>query len=561
MKFCPSCGAAVEPTDKFCGGCGFKLADRNAPPPAPPASAAPVPRPPSPVAQPGTADDDDPEKTILISRPRPAAPPPDTNPPRVEPPPPPRSAARPEPLAGHGASSGGGASGGGIPPAFGGSTSSGPAESGSLPDPLADRGGWLAWLLARVKGIVLKPAEEWQRIEPEDTAPAALYKSYVAPLAAIGPIASFIGMVVVGISMPFVGTMRIGVGSGLAMMLTSYVLGLVGVYVIALIANALAPTFRGEQNMQQALKLVAYAYTPAWIAGVLGIIPALGLLTVIAALYSLYLLYAGIPVMMKCPKGNALGYTIVLVIVGIVVGIILSLVTAMFSPTPNFGGSAQVDPASPAGAILGGLAGKDGDAAKGIEAMSQRMEQAGKKLEAAQKSGDPNAAAAAAGEMLGSALAGGRKVDPVDFQQLKAMLPESLSGLPRTSASGEKAAMGPMAISYAEGSYGSGERRIRLKVTDMGGAGLAMSGLAAWAMVEIDKETDSGRERTGKLDGRPFHERYDQRTQSAEFDLVVAQRFLIEANGERTDMASLKSAVSGMDLARLESMKNVGAAN
>lgn len=561
MKFCPSCGAAVEPTDKFCGGCGFKLADRNAPPPAPPASAAPAPRPPAPVAQPGTADDDDPEKTILISRPRPAAPPPDTNPPRVEPPPPPRSAARPEPPPGHGASSGGGASGGGIPPAFGGSTSSGPAESGSLPDPLADRGGWLAWLLARVKGIVLKPAEEWQRIEPEDTAPAALYKGYVAPLAAIGPIASFIGMVVVGISMPFVGTMRIGVGSGLAMMLTSYVLGLVGVYVIALIANALAPTFRGEQNMQQALKLVAYAYTPAWIAGVLGIIPALGLLTVIAALYSLYLLYAGIPVMMKCPKGNALGYTIVLVIVGIVVGIILSLVTAMFSPTPNFGGSAQVDPASPAGAILGGLAGKDGDAAKGIEAMSQRMEQAGKKLEAAQKSGDPNAAAAAAGEMLGSALAGGRKVDPVDFQQLKAMLPESLSGLPRTSASGEKAAMGPMAISYAEGSYGSGERRIRLKVTDMGGAGLAMSGLAAWAMVEIDKETDSGRERTGKLDGRPFHERYDQRTQSAEFDLVVAQRFLIEANGERTDMASLKSAVSGMDLARLESMKNVGAAN
>ncbi|HNB80235.1 MAG TPA: hypothetical protein PLT94_17045, partial [Rhodocyclaceae bacterium] len=104
-------------------------------------------------------------------------------------------------------------------------------------------------------------------------------------------------------------------------------------------------------------------------------------------------------------------------------------------------------------------------------------------------------------------------------------------------------------------------RRIRLKVTDMGGAGLAMSGLAAWAMVEMDKATDSGRERTGKLDGRPFHERYDQRSQSAEFDLVVAQRFLIEANGERTDMASLKSAVSGMDLARLESMKNVGAAN
>ena len=93
----------------------------------------------------------------------------------------------------------------------------------------------------------------------------------------------------------------------------------------------------------------AYAYTPAWIASVLGIIPALGLLTVIAALYSLYLLYAGIPVMMKCPKGNALGYTIVLVIVGIVVGIILvSVAPAVFAWAKQRFASPQAEGQPPA---------------------------------------------------------------------------------------------------------------------------------------------------------------------------------------------------------------------
>lgn len=560
MKFCPSCGAAIEPTDKFCGGCGSKLAERAAPQPTAPAQPQqPAPSPAARAATPALPPDDlddDPEKTILISRPRPAAP---GNAPsagaRVEPPPPP-----PPPRQPASAGSGTGFGAPPPPPPGGGRGYSGSDPSGALPDPLADRGSWFAWLLARVKGIVLKPSEEWQTIERESTEPVTLYKSYVAPLAAIGPVANFIGMVLIGISVPFLGTIRIGIVSGIGMVVTSYILGLVAVYVIALIANALAPSFKGEQSMQQALKLVAYAYTPAWVAGILGIIPALGMLAILAALYSLYLLFLGLPVMMKCPRDKALGYTIVLVIIGIIVGFIMSLATAMFMPSPGMGRGASIDPSSPAGEILGGIAGKNGDAVKGLEAMTQKMEQAGKKMEAAQKSGDPNAAAAAAGEMLGNVLSGGRKVDPVDFQQLKALLPETVSGLARTSASGEKTAMGPVSISHAEGSYGDGDRHIRLKLTDMGGAGLAMSGLAAWSMVEMDKETQDGRERTGKVDGRAFHERYNQRSQSGEFDLVVAQRFLIEAEGDKVDLNALKSSVAGMDLARLESMKDVGAA-
>lgn len=551
MKFCPNCGAAVEPLDKFCGNCGFRLADRA------PAPSAPAPRaaPPGPLP-PGT--DDDPEKTVLISRPRPSSPAESRAGERVEPVPPPPPPSEP--------SASGRASGHGTapppppPPASSGRGFSGSDSHAGLPDPIGDWGGWFAWLLARVKGIVLKPSDEWQIIDREDSLPAALYKSYIAPLAAVGPIASLIGMLLIGISVPFFGTMRIGILPGIGMMITSYVLALVAVYVIALIANALAPSFSGEQNMQQALKLVAYAYAPAWLAGIFGLIPALSVLGLLAAIYSLYLLYLGLPVMMKCPRDKALGYTIVLVIIGVIVGFIVSFATAMFMPSHTIGSGASIDPASPAGTILGGIAGKDDDATKRLEAMTQKIEEAEKKMEAAQKAGDSKAAAAAAGEMLGNVLSGGRKLEPVDHQRLKALLPEAVAGLTRNSATSEKAAMGPMSVSHAEGSYGGdGSRRIRLKVTDMGGAGLAMSGLVAWSMVETDRETQDGHERTGKIDGRPFHERYSQRSQSGEFDLVVAERFLIEAQGDQVDLNALKSSVLGMNLAALEAIKDVGA--
>lgn len=185
-------------------------------------------------------------------------------------------------------------------------------------------------LIQRAKNIVLSPQSEWEVIAPETTSTGELYKSYIAPLSAIGPIASFIGLSVVGVSLPFMGNYRVPFLSGLSMTVVSYVLGLVGIYVIALIIDALAPTFGGEKNQGQALKVAAYAATPAWIAGVLHILPALGILALLAALYSLYVLYLGLPVLMKSPKEKAVGYTVVVVICAIVLSVVIGLVGGMF---------------------------------------------------------------------------------------------------------------------------------------------------------------------------------------------------------------------------------------
>ena len=452
MSFCPKCGSHMDAEDRFCQNCGFNLVHTSAP--VPPAAA------------------DDSDKTIMIPARKPAEP-----------------GARPSAAAG-------GGSNGGAPPRSG----THGARAATRPVYPARRRR-LAGLLARVKAILLQPSEEWPVIATEDTPPGALYTSYILPLAAIGPIAQFIGLVLIGISVPFIGTMRVGVLSGLGMAVTSYVLGLVAVFVMALIANALAPTFKGEQNLPQALKLVAYAYTPAWLAGILGILPFLGILALLASLYALYLLYLGLPVMMKCPRDKALGYTAVLVVLGIVSAIVISLASHLFMPTPSIGDGTKLEPSSPAGAMFGELAGKDGG--KRMEEMARKMEEASKKMEAAQKSGDSAAAAAAAGETLGALFSGGQKVDPVDFRELKALLPEDIDGMKRGEAQGEKSGMGGLNVATAQARYSSGaDTSLQLKITDMGSAGLGDDG---------SRRLGDGRDGQGNR-RRPREDRQDGRS-------------------------------------------------
>jgi len=190
-------------------------------------------------------------------------------------------------------------------------------------------------LVDRVKNILLQPKSEWEAIAGETTSVADLYKGYIAPLAAIGPVASVIGMSVVGISMPFMGTFRVPLGGAIASAVTSYALTLVGVFIIALIIDALAPTFGGEKNQTQALKVAAYASTPSWVAGIVMILPMLGIVGLVAALYGLYLLYLGLPRLMKAPQEKAIGYTAVVVVVAIVVMMVVGGLSNLFITMPT----------------------------------------------------------------------------------------------------------------------------------------------------------------------------------------------------------------------------------
>ena len=181
-------------------------------------------------------------------------------------------------------------------------------------------------LVSRVKGILMTPKAEWAIIDNEPTSVGSLYTSYIIPLAAIGPICLFIGMSLVGYNMLGV-SVKWPVDLGLETAIVSYALSLVSVYVLALIINALAPNFGGQKDAIQALKVAAYASTAAWVAGVFMLLPALGILRILG-LYSFYLMFLGLPPLMKAPEEKAAGYVIVVVVCAIVLYFIVAAITS-----------------------------------------------------------------------------------------------------------------------------------------------------------------------------------------------------------------------------------------
>ncbi|HZI74434.1 MAG TPA: Yip1 family protein [Gemmatimonadales bacterium] len=191
-------------------------------------------------------------------------------------------------------------------------------------------------LVQRVKQILLSPRTEWQVIEAEPTTTAELYKTYIIPLAAVGPISQVIGYSVFGITVPFVGTYRVPIGSAISGALVAYVLTLAGTYVLALIIDGLAPTFNGQRSQIQALKVAAYSSTASWLAGIFALIPGLRLLAILGV-YSLYLLYLGLPIVMKSPRDKALGYTVVVIVAAIVLFMIIGVIAGRFLAVPTAG--------------------------------------------------------------------------------------------------------------------------------------------------------------------------------------------------------------------------------
>jgi hypothetical protein len=183
-------------------------------------------------------------------------------------------------------------------------------------------------LVDRVKGILMAPRKEWPVIEAESATTASIFFGYIIPLAAIPAIAGFIGMSLIGGNVLGV-SLRVPVSTGLTGAVVRYVLSLVACYVLALIIDALAPTFGGTKNSIQALKVAAYSSTAAWLAGIFAILPALAVLGLLG-LYSLYLLYLGLPVVMKTPQEKAAGYTVVVVICAVVLFVVVGAIANRF---------------------------------------------------------------------------------------------------------------------------------------------------------------------------------------------------------------------------------------
>ena len=411
-------------------------------------------------------------------------------------------------------------------------------------------------LIERAKNIMLTPKTEWDAVAVDPTPTATLVTAYVLPLAALSAVAHFISSAVIGTSIPFGGTFRMPMGWALGMLVYGLVMSIVAVFLLGFIIDVLAPTFGGQKNFNQAVKVAAYSYTAGWLGGVLGIIPWVGwILGLLVSLYGIYLLYLGLPKVMKNPPEKSVAYTVVVIIVAIIVAIVIGTIGTMISAGAMYGATGGM---RGMGGAPGGTVTYDKDSKMGqLQEFGRKMEEANKKMEEANKSGDSKKQMEAAMGALGTALSGGKGVDPVQLDALKPLLPDSVAGLPRTATSSDRSGIAGLMAAKVGGEYGDNSgKSLRLEIVDTGGAA-GLTALAGWAALGSvsEKENDSRIERMRKEGNRMVHEEISKTGGTNSYTVILADRFIVSGKGNGVDIDAVKKAVASLDLGKIEALK------
>lgn len=382
-------------------------------------------------------------------------------------------------------------------------------------------------VMQRAQDILMKPKETWPVIEGEGGDVESIYREYLIYVAAVPAIAGFIGLSLVGLGGLGVA-MRVPLLAGLAQMIVGFGLTLAVVYVVALIVDAFAPTFGGTKNRLNALKLVAYGSTASLLGGIVGAVPGnLAVLGVLASLYSIYLVYTGLPVLMKCRTEKTGAYTAVVVVCGIVAMVVLSSISTLFLPTHVMRIGSTASDADPAEVVV-----KTDDGEVRI---------------------DTERAAKLAKETAIAALSGA-SAPMIAVPDLKAWLPATVGGLERRSFETHSGSAMGVGGSVAEARYGDGDRTLHLSLVDMGGFG-GLASVATWASVTMNKETDNTVERVYKEDDRTVHEEYRKDGSRAQYTVILANGVLVECDAHGVDIDTVKQLVNGLDLTRVEALQ------
>jgi Yip1 domain len=179
-------------------------------------------------------------------------------------------------------------------------------------------------IVERVKTILVNPKEEWQVIKDEASTIQELFTQYAIILAAIPAIAGFIGFSVFGYGFGI----NLPISSGFGWAILTYILSLIGAFVVGFIIDSFAPTFGSTKDLTASMKVAVYASTASWVGGLFSLIPFLSFVSFVAGIYTLVLMYFGLKIIKDVPEDKMVGYFITVVVVAIVVYMIIGAITS-----------------------------------------------------------------------------------------------------------------------------------------------------------------------------------------------------------------------------------------
>ncbi len=376
-------------------------------------------------------------------------------------------------------------------------------------------------MVERIKRLLLSPAAEWAAIDAEPMTVRGIFMGWVVPLAAIGPVALLIGGMLFGY-----GFWHPPITFFVTLAISTYVMSLVGTFVSALVIDNLAPSFGAQKNMVAATKVAAYSWTAAWVAGIVNIMPMLGILAIVGV-YSLYLLWIGLPQLMKPAADKAATYFVAVLVVCIVVMVAVNFVAKRITY------SAIGNPI--ALAATGGTVSLPGGGSIDLgaaQAAADKMKAATARIQADAASGHSSA---------------------VPVEALQAMLPASIAGFTRGEVETQSGGVGRINGSTANARYTQGDQSFRLSLADIGAMG-SLASLGGAMNMQSSKTTATGYEKTEMVNGAMVNERWDNQAHSGEYSTMAASRFTVSAEGSAPSIDVLKQAVASVDAGKLAAL-------
>ncbi len=353
-------------------------------------------------------------------------------------------------------------------------------------------------LIARVKNLLLTPGTEWEAIAREPAEPGKLVVRYVIPLALIPTLAMVIGLSVLGVSVG--GEQRrapiIDVGVSAALFFT---LSVLAVFVFASVINWLAPRFGATRDYRQAFKVSAYSITAAMVAGALTVAPALQIVALLGATYSLYLLFVGTTKVMGPPAKSAVNYSIVTTLAAIVIALMVGTAT-MFAAAPT------------------------GNLFPNLPRIADMLSSEPAPLPGAPVSREAPPLPASAGVL---ASGGGGRVAGGD---LRGAAPMKLIGLDRVAIGVERSGLAGQRTINVEAEYRDGRRQVMLQILYSKTIAERL-GFGGPSTSEFDRETAEGYSRRRRVGEAIIVEDWDQVSETGSYGRLAEDRFYVKASG------------------------------
>ena len=175
-------------------------------------------------------------------------------------------------------------------------------------------------ILGHLKGLYTNPKQEWRTIENNHEGSSNSIFHIIA-IALIPAICAYIANAHIGWNIGVGDPLLLTANSALIISISMYFGLIFGVFALAYLIFWMATTFDSVPTYTQAIELASYTATPLFMVGFVMLYPVIwvDMLVGLAGLtYSVYLLYTGVPILMKIPEEKGFIYASSVVTAGLV---------------------------------------------------------------------------------------------------------------------------------------------------------------------------------------------------------------------------------------------------